>query len=227
MHECEAPQPPERGERTSRLATSRPSSHPLRTLPESAPTRANERTASSTDAEFDSIVERARAGDGLAFARVVRRFDPDLRALAFRLLGDRGRMDDALQEAYVRAFRALPRFRGEASLSSWLYRIVYNSCLDELRRAHRATEITLAELEGAADVADLGETVSTRRLVAGALMALPLEQRAALLLVDGHGLAYDEAALVLGVARGTIASRLGRARPALRRLLEEEEGGAP
>src|SRR5439155_116183 len=108
---------------------------------------------------------------------------------------------------YVRAFRALPRFRGEASLSSWLYRIVYNSCLDELRRAHRATEITLAELEGAADVADLGETVSTRRLVAGALMALPLEQRAALLLAVGlpHGAKPARAAEIKASVRRAVA----------------------
>ena len=79
-----------------------------------------------------AILDRARGGDHEAFAAVVRLYDAKLRGLAFRVLGDRDRMDDALQEAYVRAFRALPRFRGDARMGTWLFRITYNACLDEL-----------------------------------------------------------------------------------------------
>ena len=91
---------------------------------------------SSVDVGTD-VVDRARRGDQEAFAAVIRHYDPGLRALAYRLLGHRDQMDDALQEAYVKAFRGLPRFRGHARLGTWLYRIVYNACLDELKRPSR------------------------------------------------------------------------------------------
>ena len=79
-----------------------------------------------------ALLNRARQGDEEAFATIVHVYDRRLRGLAYRVLGDTNRMDDALQEAYVRAFRALPRFRGDARLSTWLFRITYNACLDEL-----------------------------------------------------------------------------------------------
>jgi RNA polymerase sigma-70 factor, ECF subfamily len=145
-----------------------------------------------------------------------------LRALAFRLVGDRERMEDALQEAYLNAFRALPRFRRESSLGTWLYRIVYNACLDELRRSKRSADVPLHEvserLEGAPDP---GEALSAGDAIRSALMRLPHEERAAVVLVDGQGLRYAEAAALLGVPVGTVASRLNRARPALRRALEQ------
>jgi RNA polymerase sigma-70 factor (ECF subfamily) len=159
-----------------------------------------------------------RGRDETAFAELVRRHDRELRALAFRLLGDRDRMDDVLQEAYVKAFRALPRFRGESSVATWLYRIVANACLDELRRARRRREESVAEPEPAS----VHEPQEPGALAA-ALAALTPEDRAAVLLVDAFGESYDDAARALGVPRGTIASRLNRARPALRRALE---GGA-
>ena len=92
-----------------------------------------------------AVLERARRGDQEAFAAVIRHYDPGLRALAYRLLGDRDRMDDALQEAYVKAFRALPRFQRRAKVGTWLYRIVYNTCLDELRKARRTAAEPLDE----------------------------------------------------------------------------------
>jgi RNA polymerase sigma-70 factor (ECF subfamily) len=134
-------------------------------------------------------------------------------------------MEDALQEAYLKAFRALPQFRGESSIGTWLYRVVYNACLDELRRSRRSVDLMLhaldEEREGARDPA---ETLPRQSAVWSALMALPLEERAAVLLVDGQGFRYADAAAVLGVPVGTVASRLNRARPAVRRALEEAEG---
>ena len=92
-----------------------------------------------------AVLDRARRGDHEAFAIVVRHYDPQLRALAYRLLGSRDRMDDALQEAYVKAFRALPRFRGQSQLGTWLHRIVFNACLDELGRLRRAEAVPLED----------------------------------------------------------------------------------
>jgi RNA polymerase sigma-70 factor (ECF subfamily) len=168
------------------------------------------------------VLHRARAGDQRAFTDVVRHYDHRLRALAYRLLGDRAAMDDALQEAYVKAFRALPDFREDAGLGTWLYSITYRACIDLQRREgrHRTEPEPLTEPASGADPA---ATATARTDLARALSDLPPDQRAAVLLVDAEGLDYDAAATVLGVAPGTIASRLSRARATLRAALAEGE----
>jgi len=183
------------------------------------------RTAVQTSGEPGAaVLDRARAGDADAFATLVRHYDPGLRALAYRLLGSRDRMDDALQEAYVRAYRALPRFRGDAKLGTWLYRIVYNACLDELERGRRGGLVLLPHPPEQEDAAPgPGEAAARRDSLARALGALPYEQRAAVLLVDAQGFTYRAAGRVLGVPEGTVASRLNQARSALRAALAEEE----
>jgi len=164
------------------------------------------------------VVARARKGDHLAFAQVVDHYDRRLRRLAYRLLEDRDRMDDVLQEAYVKAFRSLPRFRGDAVLGTWLYRIVYNACIDDLR-SHKAVS-SLDDFVDAADTRPGPDDVAVARGdLISALSALPPDQRAAVLLVDAEGLDYSEAAKALGVAAGTIGSRLARARAGLRLAL--------
>lgn len=165
----------------------------------------------------ESVIDRARRGDQEAFAAVIRHYDPGLRALTFRLLGDRDLMDDVLQEAYVKAFKALPRFRGEAKLGTWLYRIAYNACMDELRRSRRQ-ELPLDETLPSGS-ADPGEIAAGRGDLAQALSALPPDERAAVLLVDAQGFDYRESAHVLGIPEGTVASRLNRARASLRMAL--------
>jgi RNA polymerase sigma-70 factor (ECF subfamily) len=167
-------------------------------------------------------VGAARRGDERAFAAIVKEYDHGLRALAYRLLGDRDLMDDVLQEAYVRAFRALPRFRGEARLGTWLYRIVYNACLDELERERRVHEVPLDEADAWPEARDATSALADRDALARALAQLPPEERAAVLLVDAQGFDYDSAAEVLGVPKGTVGSRLNRARAALRRALTDE-----
>jgi RNA polymerase sigma-70 factor, ECF subfamily len=158
--------------------------------------------------------QRVRNLDADAFVELIMRCDLSHRRLAFRLLGDRDRMDDVLQEAYARAFRALRSFRGDASLETWLYRIVYNACIDELRR-RKHDERPLEEW-------DAGERddAEQRLDLAAALAALPAELRAVVLLVDAEGLSYAETAHVLGTAPGTVASRLNRARTSLRAALK-------
>jgi RNA polymerase sigma-70 factor, ECF subfamily len=166
----------------------------------------------------ERVIERARRGDQEAFAAVIRYYDPGLRALAFRLLGDRDLMDDVLQDAYVKAFKGLPRFRLESKLGTWLYRIAYNAAMDELRRARRGEELPLeAELPG--PNGDPGDVVAARNDLARALAALPPEERAAVLLVDAQGFDYRESAQILGIPQGTVASRLNRARASLRTAL--------
>lgn len=176
------------------------------------------------DGEVDALVlARARHGDQDAFATIVGHYDHRLRALAFRLLGDRDRMDDVLQEVYVKAFRALPRFKGASGLGTWLYRIAYNACLDDIRK-RPGTAPVVYDADRAATVVERGpgpaEMAVEHDDLAGALDRLPHDQRAVVLLVDAYGLDYAEAAAVLGVRIGTIGSRLNRARGALRHTLD-------
>ena len=169
------------------------------------------------------VLRRAKAGDRHAFTEVVRHYDHRLRALAYRLLGDRVGMDDALQEAYVKAFRALPGFREDAALGTWLYQITYRACVDLQRRESRHQSGPSGVPSGPGTAADPATTAASRTDLIRALAALPVDQRAAVLLVDAEGLDYAAAAAVLGVAPGTIASRLSRARAALRAALAEGE----
>jgi RNA polymerase sigma-70 factor (ECF subfamily) len=186
------------------------------------PTRVSNASAPVLGVDVEAaVIDRARRGDQEAFAAVIEHYDPGLRSLAYRLLGDRERMDDALQEAYVKAFRALPRFRGDSKLGTWLYRIAYNACLDELARSRRVVHVPLEEAEACIPAAaDPGETVARRGDLTAALIGLPVDDRAAVLLVDAHGFDYRDAGRVLGVPEGTVASRLNRARGALRAALE-------
>jgi RNA polymerase sigma-70 factor (ECF subfamily) len=171
-----------------------------------------------------TLIRRARRGDQRAFAALIRLYDRDLRALAYRILGDRDRMDDALQEAYLSAFRALPGFRGESGLATWLFRIVYNASLDELKRQRN-----VVPLERIRDRPDprpgIAETLPVRNRLEEALTQLPPPDRAAVLLVDAYGFDYGDAAEILGVPEGTIGSRLNRARTLLRTALDERLEG--
>ena len=166
---------------------------------------------------------RARAGDADAFVHLVRGQDARLRRLAFRILGDRDRTDDVLQEAYLRAFRSLGTFRGGSELGSWLYRITYNCCIDEIRASGRRPRPVEDLPEVQAPGSEPGGKVAVQEAVRDALQALPVDQRAAVLLVDGGELDYSGAAEVLGVPRGTVASRVARARHALRVSLALEK----
>jgi len=173
----------------------------------------------------ERLVQRVRAGDTRAFPELVRTHDERLRGLAYKLLaGDHHRMDDAMQNAYVQAYRSIDRFRADADLGTWLYRIVYNACLDELRRAKRRPEPVDSTLwERPSGRAGPERAVHAADSVLRALAALPDDQRVTVVLVDGEGFDHQEAAEILGVAAGTIASRLSRARATMREVLEHDE----
>jgi RNA polymerase sigma-70 factor (ECF subfamily) len=178
-------------------------------------------TAITPDCVAPAVLDRARVGDHEAFAAVVRLYERRLRGMAFRVLGDRDRMDDALQEAYVRAFRALPRFRGDARVGTWLFRITYNACLDELAKTRKTAHVPLDELvEQASDDPELESSLDARRELAAAFRDLSSDERAAVFLVDVEGFDYAAASKVLHVPVGTVASRLNRARKTLRTALQ-------
>ena len=170
------------------------------------------------------LVERARAGDAAAFEQLIERYDRQLRGLAFRVLEDRGAMDDVLQEAYVKAFVGLREFSGRAAFGTWLYRIVYNAALDELRRRSRRPAPLSDERPEQAETGVALEDGAVQRLdLAAALAALDPDLRALVLMVDADGMDYAQAAHVLGIPPGTVASRLNRARRALRAVVLDAE----
>jgi RNA polymerase sigma-70 factor (ECF subfamily) len=171
------------------------------------------------------LVARATDGDVDAFYSLISRHDHGLRGLAYRLLGDRDAMDDALQESYLKAFRALPGFSGDSTFKSWLYRIVYNTCLDELRRIRKMGILPIESAAGRPDQrSDPGDLATEKIDLAAALASLSPETRAAVLLVYVDGMDYESAKEILGIPRGTLASRLLRGRAQLRRALEAPKG---
>ncbi len=125
---------------------------------------------------------------------------------------------DALQDAMLSAHRKAPEFRNHAAVSSWLYRIVVNACLDRLRR--NKTHATSPLADDACHVGDPTPRVDTVIAVERALMRLPVEQRAAVVAVDMHGYSVAETARMLGVPVGTVKSRCSRARGKLAEALD-------
>lgn len=171
------------------------------------------------------------AGDPDAFGTVFGRHRDRLWAVALRTTGNPEDAADALQDAMVSAFRRAEGYRGDAAVTTWLHRIVVNACLDRLRHARvRRAEPLPEDLDepgrhhgAAVDVATPEQAAlagDRRRLVLEALATLPVEQRAALVLVDMEGWSVAEAAAALDCAEGTVKSRCARGRARLAPLLE-------
>lgn len=178
------------------------------------------------------LVKRCQAGDRAGFDELVRKHHALAYNIAYRMLGDHDRAADATQSAMLRAYRAIARFRHDASFSTWLYRIVTNVCLDQIRRQERgARSLTLVgEDDGAAldemDVPDnsndpgaSAEQQERREFVQAALLRLAPDHRAVLVMYDLSGLSYEEIAQALEIPLGTVKSRLNRARHALKEEL--------
>lgn len=186
------------------------------------------------------------AGDAEAFGVLFGRHRDRLWAVALRTCGDPEEAADALQDALVAAFRRAESYRGDAAVTTWLHRIVVNACLDRLRRRrvrlaeplpeddpdhrHHGTGSAAARTEPGPEVrdpADLTVEHERRSAVLLALASLPMEQRAALVLVDMEGYAVEEAAAILECAPGTVKSRCSRGRAKLLPLLADLDAGNP
>jgi RNA polymerase sigma-70 factor, ECF subfamily len=168
------------------------------------------------------IVQRARRGDLLAFEELVREYQADAFRFAWHLTRQRELAEDVTQEAFIRAYRFLHGFRGDRKFGSWLFSIVRNCAMDALRRQRREP-VAWDETAAAGSVAD----PSARVELDAALRAVSPDHRETFLLVEVFGLSYQEAADVLGVAVGTVKSRMFRARRALCDAISDaEEGGA-
>jgi RNA polymerase sigma-70 factor (ECF subfamily) len=159
------------------------------------------------------LARRAAEGQGEAFEELVRRHRTRVYALALRICRNADDAEDALQETFIAAYRALPRFDRRARVSTWLYRIATNKCYDVIAR-RRATADS-ASLPEAVDTGDPFAHSERRELLTRALDALPEQFREAALLCDVCGLTPAEAGAVIGVAEGTMKSRSFRARALL------------
>jgi RNA polymerase sigma-70 factor (ECF subfamily) len=172
------------------------------------------------------LVARSRAGDHAAFEELVRRETPRLYGLLVRMLGDASAAEDLVQECFVRAWRALAGFRGDARFSTWIYRIAVNEANRFLARESRREllpfdDVRLEVPDLGAQTAELAESSALRAQLEALLLELPAHYRAAVVLRDVEGLSNEEAADVLGLDLRNFKSRLHRGRMALRRRLEE------
>ena len=174
-----------------------------------------------------ALVRRVQAGELDAFEELVRAHEQTVYNLALRMTGNPQDAEDMAQEAFLKAYRSLPEFRGESKFSVWLYRIVSNVCLDHLRKQSRrpASSLTVEDDEGEEqqyDIPDesaspekLLEQKLTREAVQRGLNELSDEQRQILLLREIRGLSYEEIGEALGLEAGTVKSRIFRARKRL------------
>ncbi len=181
------------------------------------------------------LLERLREGDESAFEEVVRAYSPRLLAVARRFLPEEADALDALQDAFLSAFRAMDGFAGTSRLTTWLHRITVNACLMKLRTRRRRPERSIGDLlpeflpdghqrtpagrwRPAGEAAM--ETAELRRLVRAKIDELPDAYRVVLLVRDIEELSTEETATLLGISTSAVKTRLHRARQALRELLE-------
>jgi RNA polymerase sigma-70 factor (ECF subfamily) len=182
----------------------------------------------------EELVARATAGDTESFNQLVSRWERPIYALAYRTLGREEDAHDVVQEAFLRAYRGLRGFKGEAKFSSWLYRITLNLCRDWIRRERRTPVVQPPEGTDAVELADdraapaesVEDLVARRemsRAVARAMAELPEEQRSAILLKEYHGLTFQEIADMLDCPLSTVKTRLYQGLSVLRRRLERQQ----
>jgi RNA polymerase sigma-70 factor (ECF subfamily) len=177
----------------------------------------------------EELVARSIGGDAESFNELILRWERPIYALAYRTIGREEDARDVCQETFLRAFRALPGFRGQAKFSSWLYRIALNLCRDWIRRERRAQvvqpaeNVDLVELASALEPSETVEDLVTRkdlaRAVERAMASLPEEQRTAIVLKEYHGLTFQEIADLVGCPLSTVKTRLYQGLTVLRREL--------
>jgi RNA polymerase sigma-70 factor (ECF subfamily) len=185
----------------------------------------------------EELVARSRRGDLDSFNQLILRWERPIYALAYRVIGREEDARDVCQEAFLRAYRALPGFKGEAKFSSWLYRITLNLCRDWIRRQRRAPvtqmpeEADVLDLQSAREPSESIEDLVARReltsVVEQAMAQLPAEQRTAIILKEYHGMTFQEIADLQGCPLSTVKTRLYQGLSVLRRHLERHSQAMP
>jgi RNA polymerase sigma-70 factor (ECF subfamily) len=187
-----------------------------------------------SEREIDQqLVDRARRGDKRAFELLVEKYQRKLARLLSRLIRDPGEVEDVTQEAFIKAYRALPSFRGDSAFYTWLYRIGINTAKNYLvamgRRAPTSTEVEAEEAEGQEggellrDINTPESLLLTKEIgntVNAAIESLPEELRSAIQLRELEGMSYEEIAKLMDCPIGTVRSRIFRAREAIAERLK-------
>jgi RNA polymerase sigma-70 factor, ECF subfamily len=181
----------------------------------------------------EELVARAINGDAESFNQLILRWERPIYALAYRVIGREDDARDVCQEAFLRAYRALKGFKGQAKFSSWLYRITLNLCRDWMRRERRTPVVQMpegvdvmelaAERGPSASIEDLVANAELSRVVAAAMSKLPEEQRTAIILKEYHGLTFQEISDLQGCPLSTVKTRLYQGLSVLRRDLADAE----
>lgn len=182
------------------------------------------------------LIRNASRGDASAFETLVVTYEKGVFNLALRLVSDREDAMDITQEVFLKAYQALPKFRGDSRFSTWIYRVCVNASLDHLRRKQKMTSYSLdeplsfkessvtREIEDESDsIEDSVEIKFLGQAVLDVLRDLDAAHRVIILLSDVQGYTYQEIAEILGLSMGTVKSRLHRARNMVRRLLPQEQ----
>lgn len=182
--------------------------------------------------EIADLVEIAKSGDRAAFDELVRLTHAETYTLALRLTNNAEDAADVVQDAYLRAYRSLPRFRGDAQFTTWLYRITANCAATQLsRRARHRHDVLDEQVQSPVDLRMIAESRADaaidRRDVAEALARLPANLRAVVVLRDIYDLPHEAIAKELGITVVTAKVRLHRARKRLREELLPERGEEP
>jgi RNA polymerase sigma-70 factor (ECF subfamily) len=185
----------------------------------------------------EELVARSRGGDADSFNQLILRWERPIYALAYRVIGREEDARDVCQETFLRAYRALPGFKGEAKFSSWVYRIALNLCRDWIRRQRRAPVTQMpddldvlevsADTEPAASVEDLVARRELSAVVEQAMAQLPPEQRTAIVLKEYHGMTFQEIADLQGCPLSTVKTRLYQGLTVLRRHLHRHTQTQP
>ncbi|MFM9980703.1 MAG: RNA polymerase sigma factor RpoE [Burkholderiales bacterium] len=186
------------------------------------------------DREIDQqLVERAQKGDKRAFGLLVEKYQRKLARLLSRFVRDSAEVEDVTQEAFIKAYRALPNFRGDSAFYTWLYRIGINTAKNYLmaagRRAPTSTSVDSEEAEGLDEGEQLRDINTPESLllsreigdtVNAAMLALPEDLRAAIQLREMEGMSYEDIAQIMNCPIGTVRSRIFRAREAIAERLK-------
>lgn len=175
-------------------------------------------SAGQSKIEADAaLMRRVASGDPAASRQVVDRHLPGSISFAWRMLGDRASAEDMAQEAFLRLWRQAPRWRAKAQIGTWLRTVLYNACVDQLRKRRPQTDIADMDIaDGSPTPAEAHQTDQVATMVQGAIAALPERQRAAIALVHYDEMTNIEAAEILDVSVDALESLLARGRRALR-----------
>ncbi len=143
---------------------------------------------------------------------------------AYRILGDSSRAEDAAQDTFIKAYAALPGFRGQAKFSSWLYRICYNTCISLLRKKRPEVELDEARVPSLSGPVEEYRSKSVREMIQAEVAGLPPDYRSVITLYHFNGMSYDEIARLTRKPMGTVKAKIHRARALLRKRLLDRVG---